>query len=58
MAYDNTTHGDYYDPHSTSECMYSYSEGWFRMEGDYNLASSPVVPGQCGSSQPVWMKGM
>ena len=37
---------------------YSYSDGWYRFEGDYQPAMTPVGNGQCGTSEPIWMKGL
>ena len=56
IEYDSTRHMDYYKYWGGSNCDY-YSKGWYRFDGDYEPAMSPVGYGQCGSSEPIWMKG-
>lgn len=51
---------DYYHPMGMNYNCESSSlgYGWYRMEGDYRPAMTPVGEGQCGSSEPIWMKGI
>ena len=57
IPYDNTTHTDNYDPYNSDYCHSNRPKGWYGIEGNYRLATTPVGPGQCGTSSPYWLKG-
>ncbi|VDI28062.1 Hypothetical predicted protein [Mytilus galloprovincialis] len=59
IKYDPTRHANYNGSmHISNECeSSSLYRGWYRFDGNYSLATSPVLAGQCGTYNPIWING-
>lgn len=60
ILYDPTRHADYYNDSISNEFECEspvWNNGWYRFDGSYTFATSPVFAGQCGSYNPIWING-